>query len=332
MSSMLKDLLHPAVFPERTERVFLIHTHISSVFITDEFVYKLKKPVDFGFLNFTSLEKRKYFCEQEVKLNRRLAEDIYIGVLPVTFDGQNHRIGGNKGEIVEYAVKMRRIPSDCLMSVLLKKGTLTTSHLETIARILARFHARADRSGEIERFGMPDVFKVNTDENFEQTRKYVGITIPHDDFKDLYEWTNAFYQKNLSLFMERIAAKKIRDCHGDLHMEHICFTEKPAIIDCIEFNDRFRYSDTIADIAFLLMDLEVQGGSFHSEHLWSYYARESGDTGMDELLKFYKVYRAYVRGKVISFRLDDVNIMEEEKETAAKEAGEYFRLARFYID
>lgn len=328
---MIKDLLDPGAYPDPTDGVFLVQTHISMVFIADDFVYKLKKPVDFGFLDFTSLEKRRHFCHQEVRLNKRLAEDVYLGVLPVMFDGTSHKIGGDKGEVVEYAVKMRRIPTDCLMSVLFEQDTLRNHHLESIARILARFHAGAEQSSEIDRYGMPDLFKVNTDENFEQTRKYIGTTISEEDFRDLLEWTDGFYHQNLSLFSARKGDKKIRDCHGDLHMEHICFTERPAIIDCIEFNDRFRYSDTIADIAFLLMDLEYHGGTLPAEYLWSCYSKESGDTGMDDLLVFYKVYRAYVRGKVISFQLDDVNIVKEEKDKAAEAASKYFKLAKSYL-
>jgi aminoglycoside phosphotransferase family enzyme len=330
MSSMTEDLLNPASLPDPTGAVSLVQTHISMVFIADEFVYKVKKPVNFGFLDFTTLEKRRHYCRQEVRLNQRLAEDVYIGVLPITHDGKAYRLGG-KGAVVEYAVKMKKVPDERLMGSLFNRGELRTEHLKDIARVLAGFHRRAEQSPEIDQFGKPEMFKINTDENFDQTRKYIGLTIEKGDFEALHGWTEVFYGEKEALFSERIGARKIRDCHGDLHMEHVCLTEKLSIIDCIEFNDRFRYSDTIADIAFLLMDLEYRGGSNLADRLWEFYREQTGDAGMDDLLTFYKVYRAYVRGKVNSFQLDDDHIEAGEKEKAVRRASEYFKLARSYI-
>ena len=332
MSPMIQDLLNPAALPDKTENVDLVQTHISLVFVADEYVYKIKKPVDFGFLDFTTLEKRRHYCHQEVRLNQRLAENVYLGVLPVTFDGKSYKIGLSQGETVEYAVKMKRIPEDRLMRSLFFRGELGTGHLKDIARTLTKFHQNAEYSAEIESFGRPEAFRVNTDENFAQTRKYIGTTITKETFERIVSWTNAFYNDKAALFFDRIKRTKIRDCHGDLHMEHICLTEKLAIIDCIEFNDRFRYSDTIADIAFLLMDLEYQGGMEFADQLWKFYGEGTGDTAMVELLTFYKVYRAFVRGKVISFQLNDEHIGAKEKEKAVGAASKYFELARSTID
>jgi aminoglycoside phosphotransferase family enzyme len=331
-SSLIQDLLDPYSLPDKTGSVSLIQTHISMVFVGDEFVYKVKKPVDFGFLDFTTLDKRKHYCEQEVKLNQRLAQDTYIGVLPIIYDGLRHRIGPEEGEIVEYAVKMKKIPEELLMNSLFGRGELREEHLREIARVLANFHQNAERSPEIDKFGEPGVFRINTDENFEQTAKYVDMTISSEDFHTLRQWTDDFYRQQGDLFQERITSKKVRDGHGDLHMEHVCLTEKLAIIDCIEFNDRFRYGDTLVDIAFLLMDLEYHGGKDFARQLWRFYGQETGDTGMDVLLSFYKVYRAYVRGKVNSFQLDDEHIGADEKKRAAQTASQYFKLARSYIE
>jgi aminoglycoside phosphotransferase family enzyme len=329
--SIIQDLLDPDSLPDKTGRVSLIQTHISMVFVGDEFVYKVKKPVDFGFLDFTTLEKRKHYCEQEVKLNQRLAQDTYIGVMPVTYDGKHYRIGQDEGEIVEYAVKMKKIPEELLMKSIFSRGELGEAHLREIARVLAKFHQHAERSPEIDKFGEPEVFRINTDENFEQTAKYMDTTIASEDFHTLREWTEDFYRQKEDLFQERVLAGKIRDGHGDLHMEHVCLTEKLSIIDCIEFNDRFRYGDTLVDIAFLLMDLEFHGGKDFARQLWSFYGKETGDTDMDILLTFYKVYRAYVRGKVNSFQLDDQHIGPDEKKKAAQTASRYFALARSYM-
>jgi aminoglycoside phosphotransferase family enzyme len=300
------------------------------VFIGDEYVYKVKKPVNFGFLDFSSLEKRHFYCHQEVKLNRRLSEGLYLGVLPVVYDGKTHRVAKGEGEVVDYAVKMRRIPEKMLMKSLFIDGTLQKEHLERIAHVLAGFHQSAERSSEIDRFGEPESVRINTDENFDQTRAYVGITIDREVFDALSEWTNEYLEKNEVLFHQRISRGKIRDCHGDLHMEHIFLSDPVSCFDCIEFNDRFRYSDTLADIAFLLMDLEYWGGHDHAEELWKCYGALTGDGEMISLLNFYKVYRAYVRGKVNSFQLDDEHIDREKKEETLQKAREYFELALSY--
>jgi aminoglycoside phosphotransferase family enzyme len=332
MSSIINDLQNPGSLPDRTDSVSVVQTHISIVFIADEFVYKVKKPVNFGFLDFSTLEKRKHYCQKEIELNRRLSKGIYLDVLPVKFDGEKHILGGASGDVVEYAVKMKRIPEDRLMKSVFERGELTGDHLRKIGEILAEFHLNALRTSEIDQFGKPETFKVNTDENFEQVEKYIGATIEQNEFKAIKRWTDDFYRSNSMLFFERIKAGRIRDCHGDLHMEHICFTEPLSIIDCIEFNDRFRYSDTVADIAFLLMDLEYHGGGNYSELLWKEYKELAGEMNIDSLLNFYKVYRAFVRGKVNSFQVDDDAISPDKKEGAIQTARRYFKLAYSYIE
>ena len=331
MHSMIDDLLSPALLPDKTGRVSLVQTHISLVIIADEFVYKIKKPVNFGFLDFSTLRKRRYYCHQEIILNRRLSKGVYIGILPVIYDGRIYRMGIGEGRTVEYAVKMKRLPDEMLMKSVFLRGELKGEHLRKIAKVLARFHLSARNSSDIDKYGEPEMFKVNTDENFSQTEKYTGITIQRKDFEALKRWTADFYNSNRELFPRRIEAKKIRDCHGDLHMEHICLTEDLPIFDCIEFNNRFRYTDTVCDIAFLMMDLEYQGGDAFSEILWDSYKEMTGEAEVDSLLAFYKVYRAFVRGKVSSFQLDDENIGIEKKEEAIQASRKYFQLSRSYI-
>jgi len=331
MSSIIEDLKNPGSLPDKTDSVSVVQTHISIVFVADEFVYKVKKPVNFGFLDFTTLEKRKYYCNQEVRLNRRLSEGIYLDVLPVRYDGEKHILGGGSGEVVEYAVKMKRIPDEKLMKSVFDSGGLTEDRLKMIAQALSNFHMDALRTPEIDQYGKPDAFRVNTDENFEQVKKYIGVSIQENEFSALKRWTDGFYRPNRDIFLKRIEEGRIRDCHGDLHMEHICFTEPLSIIDCIEFNDRFRYSDTVADIAFLLMDLEYHGGKDGASILWNFYKEFAGETDVNSLLTFYKVYRAFVRGKVDSFQVNDDNISEEKKNEAVKRARKYFQLAYSYI-
>jgi uncharacterized protein len=332
MKQIIEDLSRPELMPDPTQSVSVLQTHISIVFIADNFVYKIKKPVNFGFLDFSTPEKRKYFCSREVELNRRLSTGIYLGVIPVVFDGSSYRLGSQSGETVDHAVKMKRVPEDILMKTLFLKGILTDSHMKDIADVLARFHRTADGGARIERFGEAGAFKVNTDENFVQIEPYIGRSIDEKTFIALKDWSEGFFSNRAELFASRIAKGKIRDCHGDLHMEHVCLGDEVEVIDCIEFNERFRYCDTIADLAFLLMDLEYHGGYAQAEKLWDFYRMhaEEGDD-IEDLLTFYKLYRAMVRGKVNSFQLDDENISEEKRVEATGKAADYFRLAYRYI-
>jgi aminoglycoside phosphotransferase family enzyme len=329
ISSLRKAFLNPKIYPDHPKEVGFFETHISLLFFTGNRVYKVKKPVDFGFLDFTSLEKRKYFCEQEVTLNRRLSPKIYLGVVKITQDGKRILLDG-RGEVVEYAVKMKQLPEDLLMDKLLEKGQVTPKMIDAISEKLALFYSTAETNDFIKSFGRPERMKQDTDENFDQTEKYIAVTISKDAYLEIQNRTNDFFRTRAEIFHQRIAADRIRDCHGDLRLEHIFWGEEISIFDCIEFNKRFRYTDTAADIAFLAMDLDYHGREDLTEHLIQTYMQKSGDQGLVKVLNFYQCYRAYVRGKVESFRLDDPNIPEGEKRGALQRAQKYFNLAQRY--
>jgi aminoglycoside phosphotransferase family enzyme len=329
-ASLQKALLNPEIYPDRPHEVGFFETHISLLFFTGNHVYKVKKPVDFGFLDFTSLEKRKYFCEQEVTLNRRLSPKIYLGVVKITQAGRQILLDGN-GEVIEYAVKMKQIPEELLMDKLLEKGQVTPKMIEAISEKLSRFYLTAETNDYIKHFAEPERFKQDTDENFEQTRKYIDVSIPQTVYSEVHERTDQFYRIGEALFYQRIASNWIRDCHGDLRLEHIFWGKEIAIFDCIEFNDRLRYTDVAADIGFLAMDLDYHGREDLSQHLIRTYISDSGDYDLPKILDFYKCYRAYVRGKVESFRLDDPNIPEVEKGKALNRARKYFELSHHYV-
>jgi aminoglycoside phosphotransferase family enzyme len=322
-------LLNPEIYSDHPKEVGFFETHISLLFFTGNHVYKVKKPVDFGFLDFTSLEKRKYFCEQEVTLNRRLSPKIYLGVVKITQDGKGILLDG-RGEVVEYAVKMKQIPEELLMDKLLEKGQVTSKMIEAVSEKLAYFYSTAETSDFIKSFARPERVKQDTDENFDQTKKYIAVTISKDAYLEIQNGTNDFFRTQAEIFHQRIAADRIRDCHGDLRLEHIFWGDEISIFDCIEFNERFRYTDTAADIAFLAMDLDYHGREDLSEHLIQTYIQKSGDQDLMKVLDFHKCYRAYVRGKVESFRLDDPNIPEGEKRGALQRAKKYFNLAQRY--
>lgn len=332
MLAYINDLSDPTAYPEKSLNITVVHTHISTVFIGDEIVYKIKKPVNFGFLDYSTLKKRHHFCKKENELNRRLAHDVYLGVFPVTFDGLKYRIDGS-GEIVDYAVKMRRLPEEELLKNRFLKKRISSYDIERLSQAIAEFHKKSKRTKIIDQYGEIEAIKFNTDENFLQTQDFIGKSISQKQFNEIKQWTNDFYQIKPELFKNRIKKGRIRDCHGDLHMEHIYLTDPIIIYDCIEFNDRIRYSDTFADIAFLLMDLEFNKGENLSELLYKSYLtkmKEQDETTY-QLINFYKVYRAYVRGKVVSFMLKDVNISDEKKDAIRKNAQQYFALAYSYI-
>ena len=321
-------LLTPEAYLQDPEKIELIQTHISFVFLTKDYVYKVKKAVNFGFLDFSTLEKRRMFCEKELALNRRLCPEIYLEVVPIN-KSNKIKIKGS-GETIEYALKMKRLPQERIMTVLLKENKVDKKTIDEIAEIVAQFHSKAQTSPEINEFGSLKIIKTNWDENFAQTTKYINQTIPQQEFQFIQTKINDFIPKNNALFESRIADKRIQDCHGDLHSGNIFVTDKICIFDAIEFNDRFRYSDVAADVAFLAMDLDFQQRPDLANHFIERYLMYSKDQKLTPLLPFYKCYRAYVRGKVISFRLDDPNITAQEIVSATKEAQAYFKLAAEY--
>ncbi len=321
-------LMMPEVYDEETRQVKLCQTHISFVFLTDRFVYKVKKAVNFGFLDFSTLDKRKLFCEKELEINRRLCPDMYLEVVPIN-KSQTIKIKG-EGVTVEYAVKMKRLPQERIMTQLLEEGKIDDKVIDQIAKIVADFHEKADTNERTGEFGSPSIIGFNWKENFEQTAEYIGKTISTHDFDLVRRSVEGFIKVEEPLFKRRIADRRIRDCHGDMHSGNIFVTDKIYIFDAVEFNERFRYSDVASDLAFLAMDLEFRKHRDLSEFFIKKYIEYSGDEELRKLLVFYKCDRAYVRGKVVGFRLNDPNIGTMERNEALEEANAYFKLAVKY--
>lgn len=329
LPEVVQALLNPRIYPDKTERVKLVQTQMSFVFLTGKYVYKIKKPVNLGYLDYTTLEKRRFFCEQEVKLNRRLCGKAYLGVIPITRSQSGFSLM-DAGEAVEYAVKMRYLPQGRMMNVLLDRDQVSKEMVEEVARKLVDFHAEAETSPAISEFGKIEAIRINVEENFSQTQKYIGSTISAQQFQRIKDYTYEILQKKASIFNERVANGRIRDCHGDLHSQHVCFSDGICIYDCIEFNDRFRYCDVASEIAFLAMDLDHYGRADLSRSFSNAYIDISRDSQIKELLRFYKGYRAYVRGKVGSFKYDDPYISVEERKLTLEAARSYFELAEAY--
>ena len=325
---IVDSLLTPEAYPENPSEIGLIQTHISFVFITNNFAYKVKKAVNFGFLDFSTLDKRRFFCEKELELNRRLCPEVYLEVVPIN-KSNIIKIKGS-GETIEYALKMKRLPQEKIMTVLLKENKVDKKTIDELTKIIVQFHSKAQTGNEINEFGSIKIIKTNWDENFAQTSKYINQTISQVEFQFIQAKINEFMDKSTPLFKSRIKNNKIRDCHGDMHSGNIFITNPICIFDAIEFNDRFRYSDVASDVAFLAMDLDFQQRHDLSDYFIERYITYSKDQELAKVLAFYECYRAYVRGKVISFKLDDPNIGAEEKKVSIKEAQEYFNLAALY--
>ncbi|MBM3132413.1 MAG: hypothetical protein FJZ95_05205 [Chloroflexi bacterium] len=326
---LVRALLRGDSYPEKPRRIDLMQTQMSFVFLTGEHVYKIKKPLNFGFADFTSLEKRRFYCGREVELNRRLSPSVYLGVVEIREENGRFSIEG-EGKTVEYAVKMRQLPMERSLNRLLDRNQVIPEMVERVARKLAEFHAGSRSDGEIAGYGSTAVIRQNTEENFAQTEKYTNRTLSRDTFEFIKSYTHGFLERETALFDRRVKMGRIRDCHGDLHSEHVVFGDDIYIFDCIEFNDRFRYCDVASEIAFLAMDIDFHGRSGLSDRFVEAYMEFSGDSELLTLLDFYKCYLAYVRGKVESFELDDPSIPEVEKMVALDSAKSYFWLAKRY--
>ncbi len=329
--------MDPAAYPGDVEAVELLETHISFLFLTGGHVYKVKKPVDLGFLDFTTLAKRRKFCDVEVSLNNRLAPGVYQGVVPISVEGGRYVVEGG-GQPVEYAVKMRRLPAERSLESLLRTGKVTEKDVRRLAQKIATFHSGASTNSEITQLGGFDAVRQNVLENFRQLKAFVGASITSEDFEELEDYSLAFLGAKRASFARRATTGRIRDCHGDLRSPHFFLEDGPegpksqvSVIDRIEFNERFRYSDVANDIAFLAMDLDVLGHPEFSRLFVREYVEASGDNGAKEFIDFFKIYRAIVRGKVLSLQSDAGRLPSVRREDLLREARGYFELARSYL-
>lgn len=326
----LESLLNPSVYPVDTIRVDLIQTHVSWLFLTDTHVFKIKKPVNFGFLDFSTLDLRHFYCNEELRLNRRLCPEIYEQVIALRQTISGASFVGD-GAIIDYAVMMKRLPADRMLDRLVDRGNITLDEIKTIAFKISSFHSNAMTSDHIDKFGSLEQIRYNWQENFQQTAQFNSTTLPQKISNTIRLFIDNFIESNSPLFESRVNNGFIRECDGDIHSGNICLADKSAyIFDCIEFNERFRHSDTTADIAFLLMDLDYHGRSDLADAALSAYIEASGDLDCANLITFYKIYRAFVRGKVESMQLLDSGIDLKARDEAEKRAKRYFRLAQGY--
>ena len=327
----INELLLKGQFGEYQGLPVMIETHISWVFICDQFVYKIKKPIQYSFLDFSSLEKRKYFCHREIELNKRLTDEIYLDVQPVRSIPDRYFIGGKNGEIIDYAVRMKKMDPQKQMDVLLMNNKVTGAHIQNLAERIAIFHKKTDIIFQKDILDVQKKFDDLGEESdyLSEQLNANSKTIINNALATSY----AFVQKNKALLDSRLKAGFFRDCHGDLHSRNIFLLPYPQPFDCIEFNDDFRQIDVLNEIAFLCMDLDAFGREDLSDLFLTSYNRlfPSMKTEDDrKLFVYYKSYRSNIRAKVNSLRARNAND-DAQRIAALKEADKYLHLMDVYM-
>jgi aminoglycoside phosphotransferase family enzyme/predicted kinase len=329
---LIEALSDPTAYPYPVTAVEVCQTHISAVFLAGPYAYKVKKPVNPGFLDFSTLEKRRHFCEEEVRLNRRLAPQVYLGVVPVTRARQGVHVEA-EGEIIEWAVKMQRLPDEATLQERLGRGEVGVALVEALAQRIASFHRGAEANERIAVFGSFEAVARIIRDVFAQAAPQLGTTVSGAVFGRVKALAEEALSR-LRLLIEARAARGLpRDCHGDLHLDHVYYfpdREPPAdlvIIDCIEFNERFRFIDPVADMAFPAMDLAFHGRRDLARTFADAYFSAADDEEGRALLPLYTTYRAAVRGLVEGLELAEKEVPEAERAAALQRARAHWLLA-----
>ena len=329
-SKIIQFFLCPSSYPHSPSQIKHIQTHASHVFIAAPYVYKIKKPVDFGFLDYSTLEKRKYYCEKELEYNKRLCCKAYMGIEEISLNN-GALVFGTGDQTVEYVIKMNLLPEEYFLNNLLSDKKVSESDFSRIAEKLANYYNSQGHSEEISKYGNTEKIKSVIDQNLGLAKQFIGRTISASTYNIIVSYNNHFLFNNSSSITKRMEYSWIRDCHGDLRLEHINLANDDiCIYDCIEFNESFRCIDIASDIAFLCMDLDFNGYNNFSTYFISEISRMMKDDGIYEVLDFYKCYRAFVRGKVESIKTYELEVPENEREFALYNADKYFKLALKY--
>ncbi len=329
LPAAINAMTRPDFYPHRVEGpVRLAQTHCSYVLMTGPYAYKIKKAVRFGFLDFSTLAKRKRACEDELRLNRRFSSDLYLETTPIVRVAPGvYRLGG-KGEIVEYALKMREFPQTALFSRLFEKGELTRERLRETGRLLARLHQIAPTDAEISGYGRVEAVRRVAEDNYRDSLPFVGDVQTAEQLEQTRAYTERFFDRHSDWFARRQREGRVRECHGDLHLNNIFLDgDRVQVFDCIEFNRSFRCIDVIYDAAFLAIDLEVRGRRDLAYAFLNEYLERTGDYFGAAMLPLYGSIRAYVKAKVASLTQGDARIGEEGRARARRQARACYRLA-----
>jgi aminoglycoside phosphotransferase family enzyme/predicted kinase len=328
--TLIRALQDPALYDHPVGDISLVETHISWVILTGDIVYKIKKAVKFGFLDFSTLERRHFYCSEEVRLNRRFAPDLYLDVVEVTGEPDRPELQG-EGQPIEYAVRMRQFAQQALLSSMAASHALTTGHIDEIAELVAAMHDRAAVAGSSEPYGSPGDIHHWVMENFEHIRPALKNTLQRQQFDRLEQWCEREFQDKQDVIHARRDKGFIRECHGDLHLGNLALVDgRITPFDCLEFNPSLRWIDVMSETAFLVMDLQDRGYADLAYRFLNGYLQKSGDYGGVRILRYYLVYRALVRAKVAVLRLCQEEPAAGGAKAAWDEYTSYMKLSRHY--
>jgi len=326
---LIAALAQPVRFGPDCQRVTVLETHISYVLLTGRYAYKLKKSVDFGFLDFTTLAARRHFCEEELRLNRRLAPALYLDVVPIT-GSIDAPIAGGDGTAIEYAVKMSEFPQDALASRSLSRGELGPADIDALAAKVAAFHGAIEVAAAGAGFGAPEGILQRAQDNCSTILPLLDDPAERAEIEALAAWSRREHAARRGAFLRRVEEGFVRECHGDLHLGNIARIDgELTIFDCIEFNPALRWIDVMSEVAFTVMDFEDRGRADLGHRFLNAYLERTGDYAGLAVLRFYLVYRALVRAKVARLRTAQLAPGEERGASIAEYRG-YVRLARGY--
>ncbi len=326
---LVNNMLKPSFFGPSEPGAELIETHASWIFLSGKYAYKMKKPVNFGFLDFSSHAKRHYFCTEELRLNRRFAPELYLAVLPVGGSVDQPRL--NQEPALAHLVKMRRFPQENQLDRMLEAGKLNVAVLIEFAEKVAAVHLKAVKADLHSLFGTPESIVKPVRQNFEQIRPALPDSTPIQPINTINDWSETTFSTLQPVLRARREEGFIRECHGDMHLANMAwFHDKPLLFDCIEFNENLRWIDIINDIAFLVMDLDNRGRNQFARAFLNAYLRHTGDYAGLKLLRFYQVYRAMVRAKVLCLRLRQPGLSTQEQQADLQSLETYLVLADRY--
>jgi len=314
-------LRQPDIYPDRPKRVEVIETHMSWVFLTESLAYKLKKPVRYDFLDFSTLEARQKNCECEVSLNRRLAGQVYLGTVPLTIQEDGDLQLDGEGRVVDWLVQMRRLPADRMLDAAIREGTVDAGEVQKLSQVLADFY-RFSLSLPISPAEYRRRFEEDIQGNLIELRDS-RYALPKAQVDRLAAVQKQFLTEQGELLEQRAREGRIIDAHGDLRPQHICLTAPPVIIDCLEFNREFRILDPVDELAYLSMECERLGAAYIGEEILAYYSEAADDACPIELIGFYKAFRACLRAKIAVWHIADHQVQDHQH---------WLRLARTYLD
>jgi len=327
---IIQAMQTPEFYDHEVSEVIMLQTHISWVFLTGDFAYKVKKPMDFGFLNFTELDQRKHFCEEEIRLNKRLADQIYIKTVKITGSESQPSLNGD-GQAIEYAVKMRQFDQSQLIDKLLSDDQLQPSHIDDIAKQAAGFHQNITIANSQSELGTAESVYAPVIQNFEQLDPLIKDKDAREQLERLQSWSTTEFKKIESVLKQRKEQGFIRECHGDMHLGNMALVNNQVtIFDGIEFNDEFRWIDVMSEVAFLVMDLIDRNATAYAYRFLNHYLELTGDYEGLQVLRFYLVYRAMVRAKIASFTLLTPDLAEAEQQKVMQQYSSYTNLAETF--